>query len=270
MSRAAKQKAPKLAAEHLLARIRERYTPPEWAYFPELRGGTAWTRESRVDALVMNLYPSRGMELHGFEVKCSRSDWKRELDNPGKSEPIQQFTDRWWVVASSEELIFPGELPPTWGLMVPHGDGLRIRIEAPKLKAKPLDRAFVAAILRRAASEDVLQRHVDAALDQYRKRWEADAKREQKGQASADASELARLRQAVQEFEQRSGVRIDEWNAGRVGDAVRFLLEHRDSGDVIASRLQHLAREARSVAEAADKAVAEWPKDAPVARTEPA
>ncbi len=62
----------------------------------------------------MNLYPSRGLEINGFEVKGSRQDWIKELKSPEKSAPVQRFCDRWWIVAPAG-IIQPGELPPTWG-----------------------------------------------------------------------------------------------------------------------------------------------------------
>ena len=30
------------------------------------------------DAIAMNLWPSRGLAVHGFEIKISRGDWQRE------------------------------------------------------------------------------------------------------------------------------------------------------------------------------------------------
>jgi hypothetical protein len=62
----------------------------------------------------MNLYPSRGLEINGFEVTASRQDWIKELKSPEKSAPVQRFCDRRWIVAPAG-IIQPGELPPTWG-----------------------------------------------------------------------------------------------------------------------------------------------------------
>lgn len=265
-----KKTRPEVSAAELLVRLRERYAGSEWAFFEELRGGTAFTRESRADGLAMNLWPSRGMEIHGFELKVSRSDWKRELDNPGKSEPIQQFCDRWWVVTGYDELVQPGELPPTWGWMVPFGDKLKVRVEAPKLPANPPDRAFIAAILRRASSEDAIARQTKVAVDAAWKRWQKDQQRHDEVAREMAGKELASLRAAVAEFERASGVKIDRWSNGDIGEAVKFVLGARGKGNFISSQIEHLARQARRIAEEAEQAVAQWPKEMPPPPAAPA
>lgn len=252
-----------LRAEDLVARLRDRYAGEEWAFFSELRGGTGWSRESRMDALAMNLWPSRGLEVHGFEVKVSRGDWRRELAAPAKAEELQGFCDRWWIVTADDALVFPGELPPTWGWMVPHGQGLRVKTEAPKLQAQSLDRAFVAAILRRAGNDDAVKVACKAAVNQAQKRWEAEDRRAQKRQASRAEAELAALQKQVELFETASGVRIRGYadHPRNIGEAVRMVLESGDSGRQVVQRLELLAKDARRVADEAERALAQWPED---------
>ncbi|WP_439030247.1 hypothetical protein [Gordonia terrae] len=69
------------------------------------------------DALAIDTWISKGMELHGFEVKCSRSDWLAELKQPEKSEAFRRICDRWWLVTSDPAIVKPGELPDGWGHM---------------------------------------------------------------------------------------------------------------------------------------------------------
>ncbi|QNJ56375.1 hypothetical protein KNV19_gp61 [Gordonia phage Portcullis] len=69
------------------------------------------------DALAIDTWMSKGMELHGFEVKCSRSDWLTELKQPEKSEAFRRICDRWWLVTSDPSIVKPGELPDGWGHM---------------------------------------------------------------------------------------------------------------------------------------------------------
>ena len=89
--------APELSSADLVERLRRRHEGDEWAFFAELRGGTGFIRDSRLDGLAMNLWPSRGLEVHGFEVKVSRGDWLRELKNPAKAEVLLRFCDRFWT-----------------------------------------------------------------------------------------------------------------------------------------------------------------------------
>jgi hypothetical protein len=55
-----------------------RYCAPAWAIFYEVANATGANGSRYADAVAMSLYPSRGLELHGFEVKKSRWDWVRE------------------------------------------------------------------------------------------------------------------------------------------------------------------------------------------------
>lgn len=149
-----KPDAPKLTEPQILAALRARFAAPEWAFLEQVRSRTGYQGAVRTaDALAMSLWPGRGLELHGIEVKVSRADWKREKEEPAKAEEIQRHCDRWWLAIGDETIVQPGELPPTWGLLAPDpspraAGALRIVTTAPKLEAGPMPRAFLAAILR--------------------------------------------------------------------------------------------------------------------------
>jgi hypothetical protein len=139
--------------------IRERFCQPEYATFFEVANRTG-SASRYADAIAMNLFPSRGLELHGFEIKVSRSDWLNELKNPAKAEEIAKFCERWWIVCT-ENVVVKEELPPTWGLLVFKDGKLRQIVAAPKLKAQPLTKSFIAALLRRANQLDTTQLNVE-------------------------------------------------------------------------------------------------------------
>lgn len=77
----------------ICAAMRKTYCQPEWALFFEVGNATGFNARRHADAVAMNMYPSRGLVLHGFEFKASKSDWKRELANPQKAEEIAQYCD---------------------------------------------------------------------------------------------------------------------------------------------------------------------------------
>lgn len=121
------------------------------------------------------MYRSKRHALHGFEVKVSRSDWLRELKAPSKSVAISSYCDYWWLAVSGPDIVKPGELPPEWGLLVPTkgrpqpddwrppswapltpwpgAPKLRAVARARQLEPKPLEREFIACIVRRFARE---------------------------------------------------------------------------------------------------------------------
>ncbi len=144
----------------VLEALRRDYPSPDKAFIAEFRGGTGWSRESRADGIAMDLWPSHGLELIGFEIKTSRADWLRELKNPLKADPIKQFCDRWYLVTPDKYSVFrygTDTLPEGWGHMCLEWDGTKRIIEvvkeAPKLKPEPIDRLFLASLMRLASRD---------------------------------------------------------------------------------------------------------------------
>ena len=203
--------------------LAKRYSDPEWAFFPQVRNTTGLTWSPRTaDAVAMNLWPSRGLEVHGFEVKTRRSDWLNELKNPEKADSIAKYCDRWWLAVAggygeerAESIVRPGELPAAWGLLSMHGGQLRCDKEASKLDAIPLDRHFVAALLRNQAvcpAKEMQEKYEEGVT--YGK--------------ECAGSEYNRLKEDVEKFEAASGVSIkDVWSLGEVGKAVKVLTNMR-------------------------------------------
>lgn len=146
----------------LNAALRLRYCQPEWALMFEVAESTGSARRY-ADAVAMNMFPSRGLGVHGFEVKCSRADWLRELKNPKKAEAISQYCDYWWLV-TAPGIVKDGELPDTWGLMELQGKAFKVVTKAKERSATPLDRAFMAAMLRRGHEIDTAT--VDALVNE--------------------------------------------------------------------------------------------------------
>lgn len=225
----------------IVSALKRRYTDPEWALFTEVRNQTGFGHDVKAaDALAMSLYPSRGIALHGFEVKASRSDWLKELRDPEKAAVIQAYCDRWWVVAGSSDIVEESELPKNWGLLVPSGTGLKVKKSAPKLKPKKLSMSFIASILRsatRVGKEDLHEEFSRGVKDGIAR-----------SKVSSDAT-IEELRRAIAKFEDASGVEIGQsWNATRIGEAVKAVMagEHL----VLAGRLKQIRSMAKRVMEA--------------------
>lgn len=107
----------------------------------------------RADAIAIALWKSRGFVMHGFERKASRSDWLRELKDPGKAESMFGLCDFWWLVVNDEEIVKDGELPVGWGLLVLGQNGLRKKVEAPRLTPGERPWQFICRLLRRCQDE---------------------------------------------------------------------------------------------------------------------
>lgn len=117
-------------------------------------GNDTGTRVSRhADAVAIGIWPSTGHQVHGFEVKVSRTDFLNEMKDPSKSQAIFRFCHR-WSLATPPGLVKVDELPPNWGLVTFDGKCLRTVKKAPLLTPEPLSPGFVAALVRRAGEID--------------------------------------------------------------------------------------------------------------------
>ena len=102
-----------------------------------------------LDAIAMDTWPSSGLALHGFEIKTSRADWRRELADSAKSAAFTRFLDRFWIVAPPG-VVKEEELPELWGLLETTEWGLLAKVQASALSPEPVDRSFLACLLRAA------------------------------------------------------------------------------------------------------------------------
>lgn len=100
-----------------------------------VRSDAGFDAERTADFMALDLWPSKGLVLHGHEVKISRSDWLNELKDPEKAGAFIPHVDYWWLVIADKDMVKPGELPAEWGMMALGGDGkLRVVKQAPRLR----------------------------------------------------------------------------------------------------------------------------------------
>lgn len=231
----------KATAGSIYSALSRRYAEPEWALFPQVANSTGHVQRRWADAVAMNLYPSRGLVVIGFEIKVSRSDWIAELRNPEKSAAVQKYCHHWYVVAP-KGLIDQGEVPATWGLIELAGKRLYTTVKAPDLAAG-LDHGFMAAVLRRAREGMVANAEVKAIAAEEHER------KGRKGDLEVEKlrDDHHKLVKSVKEFEAAAGFKLaDRWHlTGKAtGQAVRMLAE----GDPIGMRLADLQELERIVA----------------------
>jgi hypothetical protein len=195
--------------------LESRYPVTEYALFSQVADDVGFAKKSWADAIMFGLWPSRGNEIEGFEIKVSRSDWLSELKKHEKSSPVQAYCHRWWIVAGSRDIVDPDELPKTWGLLIPRGKGLESKVKAPLLKPKKLSRKFVTAVMRRSA-ESFERRKKSIYAEQYKIAAE-DAKKIAVNIAKEEIRiEQGDLRRKVQRLEMelgRANSKINDYEA---------------------------------------------------------
>jgi hypothetical protein len=212
----------------IMAALGKRYRAPMWALLEQVGNGTGTACNRYADALALSLWPSRGIELHGFEVKVYRNDWLRELKRPDKAEDIANVCDFWWIAAAPGVVdVDRDPIPTAWGVMILDGRGL---VQHKKAERRPeraeLDRYIIAAIMRRATERMVPVGSIQARLDEAREEGEESGRKEAH---NADAHEnelreLAELRESIASFQAASGLEIKRYcGAGDLGRRVKMV-----------------------------------------------
>ena len=120
----------------------------QWVFATHVPDAAGFSGSRTADAVAMNMWSSKGRELHGHEVKVSRADWLRELRQPDKAQAVAKYMDRWWLVVPDPAIVRDGELPDSWGMLVVTADECHVIRRAPKLRPAPLSRNFVAGLMR--------------------------------------------------------------------------------------------------------------------------
>lgn len=143
-------------AARLIDRLKEELYPEDkWAMLAEVRNTVGIADVIRyADAIAID-YGSMGrLRIHGFEVKLTRKDWEREMDQPEKSGPLQACCDAFWLVVPEprKKIILSTELelPSRWGLISVGTGGARIIEPALEREAEQPPPGFILSALRNA------------------------------------------------------------------------------------------------------------------------
>ncbi len=199
-----------ISASQIRKSMTKKWAAPEWAIMWEVANSTGARGNRYADAVMMSLWPSRGLELHGVEIKVSLSDWKREAADPTKAEAIAQFCDRWWIHTPKDLIKDVAELPPAWGLREFDGRAWRTINDAERTDVEPVTRGFLAALLRRADEtqrlmiEETLRESHAAAIneaEEQRRKFKDEVQRA----AVRRTSELSKVAERISDFDEAFG-----------------------------------------------------------------
>ena len=229
--------------------IEARYPAREFAVLREVAVGAGFQARPRyADAIVVGLWPSRGHEVIGLEVKSDRRDWLRELKNPAKAEEGWfRFCDLWFVVEEKKDIVKVEELPKGWGLLSPRGAGLAAKQRAEAREPQPLGMTQVAALLKRAAEFQRTDVETAAALAKEYRRG-AEDRRDHLAHELRGATELKdRLLHSVQKFEREAGISLLSWHSGEQFKRFIEIVSRTDCAEEIQKLLNWLEQAANGL-----------------------
>lgn len=229
----------------------KRFPPGAFTMIPQVSNTTGYAKSRTIDAVVVSNWPSRGLWVGGIETKVSKSDWRRELADPAKADPIMQYCSYWWVAAPTG-VVPVGEVPETWGLLEVSGNGVREAKAAPKLDTKPLSPGFVCALLRAATKGMIPKKDLDLRVAEEVQRQREYAERAD----PAWKDRYQKLQAAVRSFEDKTGLNVQfSYDAELLGPLVRALRHTNPNG--LISQYEYLARMARTLEVNAEAAIEE-------------
>lgn len=186
----------------------------------QVHNGAGFAYRRRLDAVVFDTWPSKGLVLHGLEIKCSKSDLRRELQQPDKAADFTEYLDTFSIVAP-KEIIDRDLIPKRWGIYVPDEKGTLRTVRKPLyLHDDGRDRAVVDRSIMAAFSRALVQRSLskeaeDRAYSLGKEHGErAAAHKLEQAEGARDT-----LQQAVDAFEAASGVKITRYSGDVVGEA---------------------------------------------------
>jgi hypothetical protein len=247
-----------LTTAELERRLFNKYHGDDFALCFDVRNSAGFNATRACDALGIGLWPSRGCHLYGFELKASRGDWLRELKQAAKAEAFVAYCDYWFIVAGSKDVVKAEELPASWGLIIPRGDGLNIQIPATlNLNPLPMPRGMLAAFVKRAQTQNP---NAGVLKQEYEKGEKVGFERGQRSRVGMFDSEQAKaLRTAVDRFHQETGINIQYfYDAPLLKQAMEVVHAGRALGRIgqdfttIARQVEGLAVTLRDVAKLAE------------------
>lgn len=255
---------PKVTEADMLAMLRAKLTKSgtggagEYALLPHVRDGAGFTAGRTIDAVAVSLWPSRGFAIHGYEIKCSRSDWLRELKEPAKAEAAAAFCDHFSIVVPTGKIVGAGELPPTWGLLVAHGARLVVVKPAPLLPGadpkRPISRHIMVTMLRSAGAKVAAS---PAEVQAAREEGAALERSIMERAIQHEREDLAELRGKVKAFEDAAGVSFSQRWGGRdpakVGAALRVVLAGDGATEAARKRVEGVRLQLQTSLDAIDK-----------------
>lgn len=245
-----------MTAADVINALASKYRAPEYAFLTEVRNSVGFSSKVRTaDAMAMSLWPSRGLYMTGFEVKVSRADWKKELEQPEKAEELARFC-KMWFVACPEKMINKDEVPPGWGLIhVKDDGGLKYIKPAPEHQSTEPTWMFFASLMRDVVENWVPQSLVDQRV-QAAVKERLGKKIDQDGYELKEAKrQVEKMRANIAAFEAESGIKIDRYSDHfnkEIGAAVaafrRWQGVPHEELCAIAERVNRLSHEINTVA----------------------
>lgn len=158
----------KVTAKDIYRLLAQKYSSTrEWVIAGEVQRTTGWS-DRRYDFVAMNCFASTGYRIEVVEIKVSKPDLRRELEEPEKHNVIFEQID-YYSLAAPAEIIDMAIIPPKWGVYAVK-DGKLITKKKPLAlhddADRRINRSFAASFLRAAISQNLEKKTLAKALQE--------------------------------------------------------------------------------------------------------
>lgn len=161
-----------ITADDILAHLQDMYADTnQYVCAAEVSPRTgAWER--RIDFLVMNCYDSEQLKIQGYEIKISKPDLKRELEDPDKHAVFFDAIDFYWMIAPDDVLDqkIIDLIPPKWGIRkVSRGEDGKIAsrtvrkptcLHDEQMYSRKIRKSFMASFCRAIGKQSLTKRRL--------------------------------------------------------------------------------------------------------------
>jgi hypothetical protein len=247
----------KITAEDIRESLRKKFTRPEWALFFEVGNGTGGNLRRWADALAMNMYPSRGLAIVGFEIKVSRTDLRKELEQPKKAEAVGCFCNQWYLVVPKGLINDTDIIPAAWGILEYNNGLLRQTKKPNELSCQPVTKEFVAAILRR--DDEAYVKNIAQQVEKFSEQRISELRQHHKEILEKERESMRerhkQLLESIKSFEKISGIQISTYNGEELGKAVKIVQQIGTTGSY--NTLEIVRRNMQSFLAVTDKVIQE-------------
>jgi hypothetical protein len=192
----------------------------------------------RADLVRIGMWASRGTGIDVHEIKISRPDWLRELDDPAKAEAWWPYCNRFWITAPPG-IVAEGELPAGWGLMEPQARSRRFKIRVQAAVKEPkLTVALLIELLRRADNQRLGE--MDALRERHRHQMDKVRREAREQQAVAEIpADVKHDLDLLKRLEEALGGRLSRWPSWQGHDRItpeELAVLLGDAGDHVAAQ----------------------------------
>ena len=136
----------KVTAADIRKALREKYKDPDWFLGFEVGDATGLMVSRHADAIAINQYPSRRYEVRGFEIKVSKQDLKRELEESAKADALAKYCNYWFLVVP-KGLTDGMQIPEPWGI-IEYADGKLRQKKKAEYAKNTIDYGFRCGFIR--------------------------------------------------------------------------------------------------------------------------